>query len=103
MEDIKRARADAEHFIAMADMMKRVMQMTEESTSVKLIGEGIDFVDKRVHMYTGIDYLAYVLGAETREEVFKVQDVKMKKLFEYAGWTFFELSENDGEGGYYYR
>lgn len=99
--NVKNLYKDINTMLGLMELVRQFKETTMDRYDVSIIS--LDPDDKRVHIYAGIDYLAYALGEETSTEPFDVRDVKERKYFTYKGWTFYELSDNDPDGGIYYR
>ena len=96
--------ADIDNVVAVLDMTSRIIDTAGKRLGVDFLSQSIDLADKRIHMYTGIDFLAYTLGVDTKTEPFGVNDIVERKSFEYGGYTFFQLSDTDpDDGSTYYR
>lgn len=99
--NVKNLYKDINMMLGLMELLRQFKETTLDRYDVCILS--IDPDDKRVHIYAGIDYLAYALGEETSTEPFDTNDIKERKYFTYEGYTFFELSDNDPDGGVYYR
>lgn len=94
--NVKNLLDDVNMMLGLMELVSKFKDTIKERYDVDILQ--VDPLERRVHIYAGIDYLAWALGADTKTEPFSVREFKEKKYFEYAGYTFFQLCDTkDGE------
>lgn len=90
-----------DNLVGLADVMSRMIkEMTKDD--IKFCDGCVNCDNKSIHVYEGIEYLGYILGADTWEETMHSYDRSLK-CFKYNGWKFFELNDTAPDGTVYYR